>query len=327
MTQKLDFIHIGLGKCMSSRLQGYWQLDEGTHSMSASGISNAIDEVIRGGFPDTKAIREQCAQININFPPSIPGSVNMLTSESLTFSFLHEPEMGEMIVTKDAIASELLSGLSDKILMLVRDPIEWITSCYAQQVKEGGLIAMNAYLDSHRAVILNNLDLTRRVREWSRTGAEVIVLPIELARRDDVLFWDAYETRLGVSRPANWQGTFDVVGNNVTAYETIEAHRRMNAALLALEGTLEGTDLPQKTEMIKFMTTVRKLCIRRGFSFADKKALEEIRSALNLEAGKDDPGTPSLDAAYLDAIETQFMQALRQDKQFQDYGCLDGYAF
>lgn len=311
---------------MSSRLQGHWQLDDGYNSMSADGISNAIDEIIKNSFPDIAAIEAQCSKININFPPFLQQHINMMSSEGLTFSFIHNPELGEAIAIKDEIASKMLAGLTDKIFLLVRNPVDWIRSFHAQQVKEGGLVKMNDFINSHRSVILNSLNLERRVSLWSRFGAEVVILPIELARRDDGLFWKAFEQRLKVKRPSNWQGKFDVVSNNTTAYETIEAHRRMNKLLNVLEGVLEQSDLTQKADLLKFMNATRKVCVRRAFSYVDTETLDEIHNALKMTPGESHPEEFVLDADYLKSIEAHFMAPLRSDSYFKDYVDLDEYS-
>ena len=323
---KLDFIHIGFGKCMSSRLQGYWQLDDGYNSMSAEGISNAIDDVIKNSFPDISAIESQCSNININFPPFSKQHINMMSSEGLTFSFIHNPEFGDAITIKDELASKMLAGLTDKIFLLVRNPIDWIRSLHAQQVKEGGLVPMNDFLDSYRSVILNNLNLSRRVSLWSRFGAEVVILPIELAKRDDGLFWNAFEKRLGVKRPSNWQGKFDAVSNNTTAYETIEPHRRINELLQLLEGVLERSDLNQKADLLKFMNATRKVCVRRAFSYTDTETLGEIFGKLKMTPEESVPDALVLDADYLSSIDAQFLAPLRTDTCFKEYGVLDEYS-
>ncbi|MEM8645149.1 MAG: hypothetical protein AAGF86_02290 [Pseudomonadota bacterium] len=323
---KVDFIHIGLGKCMSTRLQDHWDLDPGYNSLSAREISNAIDHVIKGCFPRTPSFENDFSRIRINPPPVQPGVINVLTAEDLTFSYLQNPELGVAMETKDETASRLLAPMTDKVLILVRNPTDWIRSCYAQHVKEGGCVPLQKFLITYRDVVLGNLNLTRRVALWSRFGAEVVILPIELAQRDDAAFWAAYEKRLGVSRPSNCSERLDAVRANVTSYGSVHAQRRLNEAVMQLESILAVSDLAQKGEMVTLMANARKHCFRRGFSMANDEQLSEIFETLNLASDERELGEVLLDADCLEAIETSFMAALREDAHFAEYGCLEGYA-
>jgi len=215
--------------------------------------------------------------------------------------------------------------MSDKVLMLVRDPVNWIHSCHAQHVKEGGAVSLERYLDEYRDVILNNLNLENRIKVWSRFGAEVVVLPLELAKSDDAAFWNAYEDRLGVSRPSNWNKKLDVVGENTTDFASIEPHRRLNEILLNLEKVLKGTDLDQKEEMIRFMNAVRKLCIRRAISYADEQALDGVFKSLNLNRRDHETSLLSFDSDYAEAISDSFIGPLQKDSHFEAYDCLEEY--
>ncbi len=323
---KLDFIHIGLGKCMSSRLQGHWERDAGYNCLNAQGVSGAVDQIVKGCAIGSPNIEAALSGINLNFPPFKSGVVNVLTSEDLTFSYLHNPELGDTIALKDEAASKLLAGLTDKVLVLVRDPVDWIKSCYAQHIKEGGCVPIQEYLISHRSVILNNLNLDRRVEAWSRSGAEVVILPTELAGRSDDEFWASYEQRLDVSRPSNWPENLDFVTTNITSYASLEPHRRMNELMLLLQGILEKADLKQKTETLNMMESARRYGVRWAFSAADDSQLSDILKSLNMGVEDSGFGEISLDDDYLNTIETAFMSALRNDPHFGEYECLDAYS-
>ncbi len=322
---KLDFIHIGLGKCMSTRLQGHWEQDASYNSLNGQGVSGALDQIVKQGISGTDNIKAALAGLNLNFPAFKTGVTNLLTSEALTFSYLHSPELGEAIKTKDEAASLLLAGMTDKVLMLVRDPVDWIKSCYAQQIKEGGCVPLATYLQTHRAVILNNLNLDRRIEAWSRFGADVVILPTELASRSDAEFWSAYEERLGVTRPSNWRQNNDFVTTNVTRYSTLEPHRRTNELLQLLERSLRSADLPQKQETLKMMDTARRFGVRWGFGAADAQTQNEIISLLGMGTEDCEFGEFSLDDECLAAIEDTFISPLRNDPCFEQYGCLEAY--
>lgn len=325
MTQ-LDFIHIGLGKCMSSRLQGHWGEDAAYNALNADAISGAIDQFVRDDAASGEQIDAGLARLNLNFPAFDPNVTNILTSEALTFSYLHNPELGEAIVRKDEAASKLLAPLTDKVLLMVRNPVSWIKSCYAQQIKEGGCVPLDTYLASHRAIILNNLNLERRIAAWSRFGAEVVLLPMELARQNDAAFWSAYEERLGVRRPSNWSKTYNFITTNETRYETLEPHRRMNQILHLLERSLRTADLKQKRETLSMMETARRFGVRWGCSAADDKTMNEICTALNMDLDQTGPGDLMLDDEILTTIEKTFLQPLRDDPHFASYGGLESYA-
>ena len=322
---KLDFIHIGLGKCMSTRLQHLWNADLRYNAMSARDIAAAVDQIIQRNPENTGQIASELDKINLNFPEFDDGLINMMTSEDLTFSYLHKPELGKAIAAKDKATAKLLAQLTDKVLMLVRNPVDWIRSCHAQQVKEGGSVSLHEYLRSHREIILNNLNLERRIREWSSHGAEVILLPVELASQDEDRFWLAYEERLEASRPSGWQEVVDVVNANVTEYASLESHRQINRLLQLLEGSLERTDLHQKAELTNLLGTARKLCVRRAISYADEALISELGKLLNIDPVNDRTEDVRLDDHYVEVIERDYLTPLSNDANFEDYGCLDIY--
>ena len=99
---------------------------------------------------------------------------------------------------KQKTLPRLLARFSDRVLVVVRDPVEWVYSSYSQVVKEGSGIGLNDYLDKYSAVIKSVLNLKNLSENWRGSNFDVVVLPLELARNNPEQFWSLYESRLGL---------------------------------------------------------------------------------------------------------------------------------
>jgi len=323
MTANFDFIHIGLGKCMSSRLQMLWANCANYNFVSGTDVSTAIENVVRTYNPNFEPILSGQEQIKLTFPPAKKDKTNVMSTEGFTFSFLHEAELADAIPAKGKILAKTLAGTAPKVLILIRNPVDWIRSAHAQQLKEGGIIGLNEYLKSHRKTLLNNLDLKTIIDTWQQIGAEVIVLPIELAKQNDETFWQAYEKRLGAKRPTHWQAELDPVANNQTKYETVSAHQQINELLFKLQKVLEPHEFQEKETAIKALDIARRLSTRRVMAYATNDEMAEIIASLNLKQTGDKIKT---DEEFRDALKENFITPLADDPAFAAYNCLEEYS-
>ena len=68
------------------------------------------------------------------------------------------PELSEHIPKRQQLLATMFGPL-DKILIVIRDPVDWIRSAYAQMFKEGGYLSVERYVREFKVSIEKNLDL------------------------------------------------------------------------------------------------------------------------------------------------------------------------
>ena len=227
-------LHIGLGKCASTSLQGLWTQSENYNYFSLHELTTQTRNLIVDKRDDLDSAVDAIQSMNVKFPEFDNNKMNVFSSEGVTFSFITDFQYGYLTQLKQQAMAVLLKGLSTKVLMLVRNPIEWITSAYAQQVKEGGSMSFDEYLVGARQSIYHNLNINFIKSVFEKQGFEVIILPIELMKLAEDEFWESYEDRLGVARPSLVKFPTDKRTANITNSATIPVHAKLNQILAEL---------------------------------------------------------------------------------------------
>ena len=268
----LDFIHIGLGKCASTTLQNLWLMSKNYAFSNALELSKTVD----------KLLLESAVPPRINFEISREGNEHtVLSSEGLTWGFLNAPEQQHLIAKKQKMIADILiqSACSKHVLILVRNPLEWIKSAHAQSINEGNFCSLTEFIAQQKTFIRSVLNMDFLLSCWQQSDMEISILPVELLNDSDEYFWAFYEDKLGVPRPDAYQRKMK---NNATDRETLYQHACLNRLLWTMQKEL--SESPQysehfsqeKSTVCGSLDYVRKWATRRYTNYCDFGQLEKM---------------------------------------------------
>ena len=300
-----DFIHIGLGKCMSTTLQTLWARSNNTHNESGEPIVKAVNSLIIEHQADLGLL----PAIDLDVP-SVQVEVSVLSSESFSFSFLNQPQFASLIAPKHAYIAQVLSGMSKHVLIIVRDPVSWVRSAHAQSINQGGFDCASDFVHTCREVILSNLNLRRLFGVWAKAGFELVVLPMELFIQDEASFWEEYERGLSVEAPDN-RADIQGIGRNASAHDQLALAAHINRIQHTLSLLVDRGRAPDKGVIMAGLETARLWGARRGLP----EASDAERAALAVSVGFTESAEFSafdLDGAFLDVLSRDFLAPLAE---------------
>ncbi|MGR3570402.1 hypothetical protein [Brevirhabdus sp.] len=280
---KFDLIHIGHGKCLSTMLQRRWAMSDRYNYFHGLAAGNTLSQAFLSGARDPANHR-----IDINLNADKP---NILSYECFTFFGCAEdiPETARhLTLERQAFIAATLAPLSDRVLLVLRDPKDWIRSCHAQYVKYGGSLPLQAYFETFRKPLLDNLRLDRILEIWRANGFEPIVLPMEDYKADPCGFWALYERLTGLPAPEDRPSS--ALADNRTEHDRLETRAATNALIEKLIALMERNPLYQSSpehrkERDSFAvvnSNFKMWTVRRAFEAMSPAEFEEFRSGLNL---------------------------------------------
>ncbi len=154
MNYPLDFIHIGLPKCASTYLQNVWNLSNQYNLLDISSVVQTLR-----GFA--------CGDLSGDFPviggeiPVDTDRINIASSEGLVYSYTNQPSKQCFIPLLQSYSAKVLgeANLSKNIIIIVRNPVDWLRSMHEQSIKEGGHESFKEFLENQKLLVLNTLNL------------------------------------------------------------------------------------------------------------------------------------------------------------------------
>ena len=211
----------------------------------------------------------------------------------------------------------MFGPLAEKVLIVIRNPIDWIRSAYSQSLKEGGSLSPDKYISDFRVSIEKNLDLRALVACWEQFEAEVVILPMELFKENEESFWIAYEGMLKMSRPESSQK----VVANPSYYETLEIHQSINKILSILEtACVENEKYP----------VVDGVMLRSAREWGSRSAMERLSSDQILEltellSRKKESRRLELPTELIEHLQRNFIDYLGETTSFAFEQILEKY--
>ena len=314
--KNLDFVHIGLPKCMSTTLQNMWQASGNYCSCSATPLRDALAELIVKHNGDQTEMQKYLHSGAISFDPPKKNTVSVFTCEGMTYWWPNQPDKAKYIPGTQAYLSKIIRPHSNTVLIIVRDPIDWIYSAYAQRVREGDAIGLENYINRFREFIINSLDLKTIMQAWINEDYRVVVLPLELMKTDQVMFWEIYEAELQVRRPDAYNRPFRDVSKNETRYETLALHLQLNKTLELLRLSCFDSNFPDYDQTIYALEKAQKWGVRRGLTFIEDKELAKLGQMITVDENIVDKSKIKIDPELGNLIDSQFIGPLEQLKHF-----------
>jgi hypothetical protein len=314
-----DFIHIGLAKCMSTTLQTQWARSSNYRLEPGISIARGCEQLIEQHANDL----ENLPSINVKVPDG-PDGVSVISGETLTYSYWNKPHLAHLIPIKQQYAADSISHLSRKVLIVVRDPIRWIHSAHAQSINLGGFESPQQFIQSHKNVLLQNLNLGRLLQVWQQKGLDITVLSMEGFSQEPEEFWQCYESSLGVSRPSH---TAEITGvsRNASRYDRLELAAHINHLQHRLAGLVDqgdSPDLQDKEIVMNALDLAQRWGARRALHTATDAEVASIQALFN----PDDFGAFhdfTLDPEFIDHLEENYVTPLSKHPALSPY--LPGY--
>jgi len=301
---RYHFIHVGLGKCMSTTLQNIWQRSSNTHFESGVPLVRAANELVR------KHRHRLTEMPQFNLQGNTPvGEVRVLSAEGFSYSFLNAPEDACLIGPKQTHLAQSLAELSPTVLVLVRDPLAWIRSCHAQSIHQGGFETAREFLSHQREVVLENLNLKRFLQIWRDRGVRPVVLPMELFLGDSHRFWATYETLLGVPIPSDCSEP-EGIGRNRSHPDKLPLAAAINRLQHMLQVMVRQSDAPDKGTIVDGLELVKRWGARRALEKAEPADLEALSSRIEVD-DKQAFLEFSLDLECIDRLVSDYVEPLR----------------
>ena len=321
-SQAISFVHAGMAKCMSTSLQTMWGASSNYNYCSATSLKTSVEKNIETEYARHGMVPEILDPGRVNFNNSTPDLPSVLSCEGLTYSWSHNPEMAGCIDLKQQLLSKMLSGSSNKLLLIVRNPIDWIYSAFAQQVREGGLLDLVDYQKTFGLFFEQNLNLKQILDTWKQAGFDPIIIPMECYRADPSLFWEIYEAKLNIQRPEKFNVDLDDSRRNSTRYEVLQDHLNLNRIfdLLAQATQSDKNDIRDKKQVLEALNYARKWGVRRGLTFADDLHLSELRNIINPGKSQVRKENISINDSFKEHLIENFVGPLMKTV---DASCLD----
>lgn len=191
-----NFVHVGLGKCASTFLQGVWSKSPDTSFLNLLPLAKQLKLGLQRG---TKITTD-----NIKMPSarSLENTV-IASSEGLSWGFLNRPRLQNHVKEIPDYSSRMLSQLrlSDTVLIMVRDPLDWIRSAHEQSLKEAGWASASVFLTEQRKFVRDVLNVAHLHDCFAKRFRRVVILSADELRANPDRFWNRYEEHLDVQRP------------------------------------------------------------------------------------------------------------------------------
>lgn len=308
--------HIGMAKCLSTALQTAWDHAENYQIFRPTSLIEQIDLIVSDNDGEWQALGEIVSnqQLKRERFEQLAGDVVVLSSENMTTSFTMQASASpSWIRSKHRAMASLFGACSDSILLLVRDPLTWTTSMYYQYIKQGGSLAFREYVDLYQQNILTNLDIKGLLDCFNACCTNLVILPLELARHDEAVFWNEYRDRLGVPLPNPSKLPNHPLDSNVTRTSSIATHRKLNSVLQALENILNFQNYNDKSAVLKGLHMTKTWGMRRAMSLGSDQELKDLAELI----GVTEPSPKTQDLSDLSAALMEcFLEPLRASTQF-----------
>ncbi len=321
------FIHVGLGKCASSYLQSVWGVDSQYRRLDISGVVEHATVLANDLSCD------KYPAINLDMGANVENQCHILSSEGFTFAFINELDKRQNLAKLYQVSANLLglNKLSDSVLILVRDPVDWLKSAHGQTIKEGASWSYASFFQQQRGFIESSLNIELIYQEFSAHFSNVVILSADTLKKHPEDFWSAYGALLGAPIPMkdSLEKSADKSNKGLDGrlYKLAKLNR-YNATLKKTFGSLASYQRARPEEAAHFEEIIRTKLHwfnRRISEFADDEGLSGLANLL-----KDVDDVASFDKVFIDKdmqcfIEKHYLQPLRNVSSIPS-DVIDGYS-
>lgn len=311
--------HIGLPKSGSTVLQNTWSAATNYAINSPLNLIQIIQRAVLEESVCERALIKIISEHAIR-KSDLDGKSNqyvVISSESFTQPPIAGSQRRLRIekLFLNCVAS-IVEGCTDKVLLVVRNPLTWIKSYYYQQIKEGRSYSFPEYLVEERRSIVANLDLGAILAAFQSRMPDVVLLPIELLQANEERFWQEYEERLKFPRPNINSLPSDTISANKTREETISLHRTLNQCFEMLENAVAALEMTDKEPVLDALSMAKKWGTRRALGFMNESDLRRLQSLMNQPGQLPAPQCFSLEKELIEDLTENFLASLEEPGMF-----------
>ena len=310
---QLRFVHVGLGKCASTYLQNAWAQDAryvaiDSTAYAVSGRKFAAQE---------KKIPAISQRLSAN---EMPGQFAMSSCESFLYGYDTDPKVATtMMRSLFDNSAQIISSIADtqKILVVVRDPVAWTQSAFTQAIKQGGSETYAEFLDNYGTWIQRSLDLRKINELFGRRFDTVALMSADDLRHRPDFFWSCYESLFDCPRPnepkANpLQQNESLSAEKIKRLMVFNRFRKMFRQFFDAPGMYPKSSPVMRNEYEGLLKKFPELdsnftwIARRFFEFADEELLSDADHLLgtaDVFAGEVSPGIlATLRGSFLETL-------------------------
>ncbi len=313
-SKPLDFIHIGLGKCASTYLQGVFHNEPNYCYVDLNKVVNAaVENASKGadtsGFPNVN--------IDIGFSREDKDE-EFLVASSEDFTFVCEPEHYHSVKNLYRLSAHFLGrgGLSSKILLMIRDPIEWLRASHEQSIKSGGHYPYKKFFYENKNYLKDSLNIREVIGFYSEFFNVITFSADELKQNPDT-FWSSFSNRLGVGKPS--QEALDHVskfrlGANASLNERTLKLATLNRFSAIKKECLQGMNdyfaaIPEEAKASLLYFEHERWSNRRIVEFVSDEQLSELLGLLT-DMDRNDFAKVFIDEEMRDHLLEHFIEPL-----------------
>ncbi len=195
---KVDFIHIGMMKTATTYMQNIW-LNDVNYNLAWRGTFSLLSQ-LRHNIKQSNVKNEANALIQTDRQPSTKTQSVIISNEGFSTSYLNDLKFQSYIPDFIEYSSRSLAKLitSNNLLLTIREPISWIKSIYVQAIKEGWSGSAQDFVKQQEDFLLHSLDLKMIINNYSRFFNNILILPQEILKENEELFWHVISDAFGV---------------------------------------------------------------------------------------------------------------------------------
>ena len=279
----LNFIHIGLGKCASTYLQNVFLSEPKFKIMALENLVEAILINARKGakpqsFPNIKIDMS-------NFLQEESGQFQLASSEGFTFAFINEPEHFDDLEHLYRLSAHFLGEgqLSSQVLLMLRDPIDWLRAAHQQHIKGGGYLSYGEFYQKSKKYLMTSLDIKKIIDIYAYYFHVVTMSADDLKNTSDK-FWGWFSNFLDVEAPS--KESRDKAFISKLSYNPSLRDRTYKLAALNKQSVIKKACLLELNDYYKFVPADAKAfnelneqemwCNRRMVEFSSLEKLKQL---------------------------------------------------
>lgn len=303
MSFPFKFIHIGMGKCASTYLQSVLFHDSAYNLIDLSDLAETALECADKGLSEPMIP-------NLNFDePGCWDAPLVASSESFVYGFIDDGGSYKL-ETLYRVSAKIIGGsrLTGKVLLVVRNPIDWLRSAHGQFIRQGGCVSYKSYYKGMRNSLMMSLNIKKILNEFS-SNMEVIVLSLDELKNSPIEFWDKFSENLGVNVPSD-ETLSKVDANKATANSALSGKRliklaRLNEFSLSQNRLLSEmqeykTYFPSEADILLTCTNNQKWINRRFCEYLSDEKLDSLVSMIRSDS--EDGEVSDFSTVYIDNL-------------------------
>ena len=222
--------------------------------------------------------------------------------------------------------------MSDTILVMVRDPLDWVRAVHEQSIKEGGFGSAADFVETQRRMVRDILNLDALRKAYETHFKRVVFLSSDELKQAPDAFWGRYESALDTPRPS--EDAFSTVAamdeaSNASVQDRVLELAGMNRALNLISDAYEGLPkLPAHAEqergtLLPPFKMAKRWLARRIVEHAPDEEIAEIAAALAPQ-DRESFSAFQLDGQLLGQLERRFVDVLAEQSDVPD-ALVEGY--